>query len=127
MGDMIKDVLNQFVDDVISVRCDRIAAALGIKEKSDTKRAKLVKEYMLAHIADGRIFTGRRAKELGLIDEVGNIDDAIICAADMIGLKGRPMVISERKKQGFGPWLDSKIADLNPQGSSSMVMQYKMK
>ena len=126
MGDMIKDVLNQFVDDVISVRCDRLAAAFGIKEKSDLKRARLVKEYMLANIADGRIFTGRRAKELGLVDETGNIDDAILGAADMIGVKGRPMVISERKKQGFGPWLDSKIADLSPQ-SSSMVMQYKMK
>lgn len=127
MGAMIKDVLNQFVDDVVSARAERLASAFGIKEKNEKKRAQLVKEYMLEHVADGRIFTGRRAKELGLVDEIGNIDDAIEGAADMIGMHGRPMVISERKKQGFGPWLDSKIAGLNPQSSSSMVMQYKMK
>ncbi len=127
MGGMIQDVLNQFVDDVVSVRADKLAAAFGIREKNTKKRAQLVKSYMLANVADGRIFTGRRAKELGLIDELGNIDDAITGAAEMIGVHGRPMVISERKKQGFGPWFDSKIADLNPQSSSSMVMQYKMK
>ncbi|MEI7542176.1 MAG: signal peptide peptidase SppA [bacterium] len=127
MGSMIKDVLNQFVDDVVSVRSAKLAAAFGINEINEKKRDELVKVYMLANVADGRIFTGRRAKELGLIDEIGNIDDAIAGTAEMIGVHGRPLVISERKKKGFGPWLDSKIADLNPRGSSSMVMQYKMK
>lgn len=127
MGSMIKDVLNQFVDDVVSVRSAKLALAFGINEKNEKKRDQLVKAFMLANVADGRIFTGRRAKELGLIDEIGNIDDAIAGAAEMIGVHGRPLVLSEKKRKGFGPWLDSKIADLNPRGSSSMVMQYKMK
>lgn len=127
MGAMIQDVLNQFVDDVVSARSEKLAAAFGIREKNEKKRDVLVKKYMLANVADGRIFTGRKAKELGLVDEVGNIDDAIMGAAEMVGLSGRPMVISERKKRGLEAWLDSKIADLKPQGGSSVVMQYILK
>lgn len=33
--------------------------------------------------ADGRIFTGRRAKELGLVDELGDFDDAVSLAKKM--------------------------------------------
>lgn len=38
-------------------------------------------------IADGRIFTGRQAKELGLVDELGNFYDAIDIAADLAGIE----------------------------------------
>lgn len=34
-------------------------------------------------VADGRIFSGEQAKELGLIDELGNFHDAIILAAKL--------------------------------------------
>ncbi|MEE8450101.1 MAG: signal peptide peptidase SppA [Thermodesulfobacteriota bacterium] len=48
-------------------------------------------------IADGRIFTGRQAKELGLIDELGNLQDAIDAAAKMAGIKGKPQVVYSKK------------------------------
>ncbi len=48
-------------------------------------------------IADGRIITGRRAKELGLIDELGTLHDAIVLAAELAGIKGEPKVIRKRK------------------------------
>ena len=37
-------------------------------------------------IAQGRVWTGARAKELGLVDELGHLDDAIASAADLAGL-----------------------------------------
>ncbi|TQD28359.1 signal peptide peptidase SppA [Methanolobus vulcani] len=37
-------------------------------------------------LADGRIYTGREAKELGLVDELGNFYDAIDMAADLAGV-----------------------------------------
>lgn len=37
-------------------------------------------------LADGRIYTGRQALELGLVDEIGNLDDAIVGARDLAGL-----------------------------------------
>lgn len=37
-------------------------------------------------LADGRIYTGRQAQALGLIDELGNLDDAIDGAKELAGL-----------------------------------------
>ncbi|MES1215527.1 MAG: signal peptide peptidase SppA [Bacteroidota bacterium] len=38
-------------------------------------------------IAQGRVWTGQRAKDIGLIDRFGGIQDAIDCAADLAKLK----------------------------------------
>ena len=54
------------------------------------------------NIADGRIFTGAQAKELGLVDELGNMHDAIDETAKMAGIKGKPTVIYPRK--GLSLW-----------------------
>lgn len=37
--------------------------------------------------AEGRVWTGRDAKELGLVDEFGNLDDALKAAAELANLK----------------------------------------
>ena len=49
-------------------------------------------------IADGRIFTGRKAKELGLVDELGNLDDAIRLAGRLSGIKGKPNVVFKKER-----------------------------
>lgn len=43
-------------------------------------------------LADGRIYTGARAKELGLVDDFGNLYDAIDKAAALGGITGEPKV-----------------------------------
>jgi len=48
-------------------------------------------------LADGRIFTGRQAKDVKLVDELGNLDDAIRLAADMVGIEGEPKVVEPSK------------------------------
>ncbi|MCS7170969.1 MAG: signal peptide peptidase SppA [Aquificaceae bacterium] len=40
-------------------------------------RSKRISEDKLREVADGRVLTGRVAKELGLVDELGNLQDAI--------------------------------------------------
>ncbi|MDP7416530.1 MAG: signal peptide peptidase SppA [Desulfobacterales bacterium] len=40
-------------------------------------------------IADGRIFSGEEAKDLGLVDRLGNLDDAIEWAGRLGGIKGK--------------------------------------
>ncbi len=44
-------------------------------------------------LADGRIYTGRKAKELGLIDEFGNLYDSIDRAAEAGGIEGDPTIV----------------------------------
>ncbi len=50
-------------------------------------------------IADGRIMTGEQARELGLVDELGNLHDAVDAAADLAGIEGTPDVIYPEKKR----------------------------
>jgi protease-4 len=48
-------------------------------------------------MADGRIYTGSRAVELGLVDETGNLYDAIDVAAKLGGIEGEPTVSYKNK------------------------------
>ncbi len=40
----------------------------------------------LEKLTGGRVYTGRQAKAIGLIDELGTLDDAIAAAKGMVGL-----------------------------------------
>ena len=65
------------------------AVAEGRKMSEETVRA----------IADGRIFSGQQAQELGLLDSLGNMEDAIALAAELGGIKGEPSVVYGEKKR----------------------------
>jgi protease-4 len=52
-------------------------------------------------IADGRIYTGEQALKAGLIDELGNLEDAVQAAAKLSGIKGEPVVISKKERFSF--------------------------
>jgi protease-4 len=49
-------------------------------------------------IADGRVYTGEQALKAGLIDELGNLEDAVRVAAKLSGIKGEPTVVSKKEK-----------------------------
>ena len=44
-------------------------------------------------LADGRLFTGQQALDEGLVDEIGDLDDALRYAARQAGIKGDPRII----------------------------------
>lgn len=44
-------------------------------------------------IADGRIYSGRQALENGLVDELGNFEDAIGKAAELAGISSQPRIV----------------------------------
>ncbi len=48
-------------------------------------------------LADGSIFTGRQAYNLGLVDTLGSFEDAVSIAGEMAGLGPDPDIIQERK------------------------------
>lgn len=52
-------------------------------------------------LADGRVFTGRQALELGLIDELGSMEDAVDYAAKQGGIEGEPRIIRVNERS-FG-------------------------
>jgi len=78
---MVDDIYNQFL----------VVVAEG--RKMDIEQVR--------KLADGRIYTGNQAKQLGLVDELGNMYDAIDGAVALAGIKGKPE-IKEYGKQS--PW-----------------------
>jgi protease-4 len=52
-------------------------------------------------IADGRVFTGEQALKAGLIDEIGNLEDAVQAAAKLSGIKGEPVIVSKKERFSF--------------------------
>ncbi len=53
-------------------------------------------------LADGRIFTGQKALELGMVDRLGNFEDAIAWAGELGGIKGKvETVYPEKEKVSF--------------------------
>jgi len=62
-------------------------------------------------IADGRIFTGSQAVKLGLVDETGNLEDAILIAAELGGIKGEPHRVEKKEKSSILDYIAGKIPD----------------
>ncbi len=76
MGSLIEDTYDQFLTKALEGR---------------KKAGKAMTRPELEKLASGRIWTGRQAKENGLIDELGTLSDAIDAAKDASGNKGQEM------------------------------------
>ncbi|NPB07872.1 MAG: signal peptide peptidase SppA [Aquificae bacterium] len=80
LQETINDALEQFIQAILKYRREKIP------------------EERLREIADGRIFTGRKAKELGLVDGLGSLQDAIQKARELSGYPdAKPLFIQEEK------------------------------
>ena len=58
-------------------------------------------------LADGRIFTGLQAKDFLLIDDLGDLRDAIRLAGDLSGIKGEPPVVEPERSFSFRDMISS--------------------
>jgi protease IV len=54
--------------------------------------ARKLPEAEVRKVADGRVFTGRKAKELKLVDELGGLQDAAREAGKLAGMSGEPRI-----------------------------------
>lgn len=50
-------------------------------------------------LADGRVFTGRDAKERRLIDDIGNFQDAVDLTAKLAGISGKPRLLRPARQR----------------------------
>ena len=60
-------------------------------------------------LADGRVFTGNQAKSILLVDEIGDLQDAIRLAGELGGIQGEPRVIETVKPFSFRDLLTNKF------------------
>lgn len=80
-------ILQALVDDVHDQFVGAVSEARGMDE-GEVRR-----------LADGRVYSGRQAKDLGLVDVLGNLEDAIDLAAKRAGLEERPQVFYSRTER----------------------------
>jgi len=76
--ELVDDIYNQFVDVIVKDR-------------------KLPRQKVL-EIADGRVFSGRKAKEYGLVDHLGDMGYAAKLAVELAGKTGKYDLVYPRKK-----------------------------
>jgi protease-4 len=50
-------------------------------------------------LADGRIYTGEEARALGLVDRLGNLEDAVAWAGELAGVQGPVEMVYAREKR----------------------------
>lgn len=62
-------------------------------------------------ISDGSIFSGRQAIGVGLVDEIGDLDDAVKVAGKLAGIEGEPEVVSKSEKGVISKLLDGKMPE----------------
>ncbi|MGV8080230.1 MAG: signal peptide peptidase SppA [Syntrophales bacterium] len=86
MTDEERELLQDLVDDIYDQFLDTVA--VNRKLPKDTLRT----------FADGRVFSGRRALKLGLVDELGDMATAVRVAGGLAGIKGEPDVVWPPKK-----------------------------
>ncbi len=107
-----KELLQQLVDDV-----------LGQFKKAVTDGRKM-KPGSIDAIADGRIFTGRLAKELGLVDQLGSFEDAVKKAGELAQLGDDPEVYEvPRTPRNIFEYLEDVGTEDDAEGSAKIAQK----
>ena len=78
LKESLQEVYRKMLEDISSAR-----STLSLEQLQD--------------LADGRIFTGVRAKEVGLVDSLGGVEEAITVIMEEANLKERPYVLDHPK------------------------------
>ncbi len=78
-------------------------------------------------IADGRVFSGKQALALRLVDKLGTLDDAIELAARMAGISGKPRTTRERRRSiNILDLLSSATETLSQLDKAAVRLEYRM-
>ncbi len=76
-------------------------------------------ESEVRDIADGRVYSGLQAQELGLVDEIGDLDRAAAIASDL-GEAEDPTVVRYVQEPGFGGLLMARLQPQPPEAVQVM-------
>ena len=98
MNEEDKKYFQQLIDNVF----DQFKTTVSVTRGLDNEQ--------LNAIADGKVFSGEQAQELNLVDELGNLNDAIAFAAKQAGIDGDPELVHyPEKKSAIQELLSSKL------------------
>jgi protease-4 len=72
------------------------------------------------NIAQGRVWSGKKAKELGLVDELGNLTDAVVAAAKLANLEKYDTLLIEKEQSSRSKFMEQLL------GQSSSLINFVM-
>lgn len=127
---LIMNTYDQFVGDVLAQRRQPLAQALGRFTPQDwtafnfKQPAQSSPEAFLREVGDGRVYTGAQALQLGLVDEIGALEDVKSALGRRVGLGSSPEVLEYTRRRGISDLLSSKVSNLAPGANASL--QYMM-
>lgn len=77
---------------------------------ADIARGRGWPEARVRALADGSLFTGRQAKKLGLVDQLGTCAQATRDLARAAGIKGKPSLVTYERRSFLGQLLEKSAA-----------------
>ncbi len=83
-----------------------------------------MEEDAVLALADGRICTGKQAKEMGLVDELGYLPDVIDRAAELGGIEGEPRIIRYQRQVGLFEALGASLRHPSPVEQLQDLLHY---
>ena len=111
----VNNAYKQFIEAIESARVNRKDMYKDMKELN----LKTLKKY-----ADGRVFLGDEAYELGFVDKLGSQYDAQILASEMAGYDKTLPVVSYNKSSAFNSFLTSLEGKLFPAVNKVLPFSY---
>jgi len=113
-----KSLIQAIVDDIY----DQFVRTIAENRKLPVQR--------IFELADGRIFSGRQAKDLGLVDELGGLQDAVLLAGKLSGMEGTPETVRGMKKKTtlfkylMGSMTSAVVEEIQGKAAESRGAQY---
>ena len=74
------------------------------------QQGRKIDNQQLESIAEGRVFDGRTAQKVGLVDELGGLDEAVAAAAGLAGIADDFEPYPIRRSPSLGEWMLEKLA-----------------
>jgi protease IV len=99
---------------------------LHLQFVTDAANARNIDFSTMAKLADGRVYTGKKALKLKLIDRLGNLDDAVLWAGQIANVKGelKPVYPKEDKITFIKKLATTLFKDINITGTVTDNLRY---
>lgn len=85
--------------------------------------SRKLKPEFVREIAQGRVWSGSEAKKLGLVDEIGGLNDALAYAAEKAGLRPDYTVAEFPRKKEFVEAIAEMMEHMQPSGARVSVYE----
>jgi len=86
-----------YLDAIVTNIYDQFTKDIAVARNMDVERVR--------KLAEGRIYTGTMAKDIGLVDDIGNFYDTVDALKAALKIKGKPTLVYPEKPFSLSGWI----------------------